>query len=397
MPSYKYKAKTKAGATISETESVQSLAHLKQKLRAEGSILINYEEVEAPVPKDKKIPDQVLIDFTNSLVFNLRAGMGVRDVLVQYGADTENKYLAKFLPHIVREMESGETLGHALSKFKKAVPKLYSSIVIIGEESGELEANLLYLAKYIKWESQLKNDIKGILKGPIGILLAVCAVSYVMLTNVFPVFMSIVDENTELPAISVFVIDLSDILQHHGTAVLMGIVSVIAAYKIAKAKSEKFRYAIDKFLLRAPIIGKCTSMILQSRVANNMILMYTSGVPIIKILDETSKSVGNRVMADALIYVRDEAKSGNSLTDSFRATGMFSPIFLNMMRVGESTGSLADALKNVTEYYDYELPIVVSSLKGILQTVLTLFSVSVVGILMGAFFLLMWSAVGSIG
>jgi len=220
----------------------------------------------------------------------------------------------------------------------------------------------------------------------------------VLLIFVFPIFLGILDgASANVPPLSAFMIGVSNFLQDFWWLVLIVIFGGLQGFKIAKRKSVRFREGYERALLSMPIFGGTYRKILISRVANNLSLMLKAGLPIIAVLEETKKTVANRVFEDGLDFIIEETKSGESMAGAFKATDQYSAIFNNMMRVGEGSGNIEEALEKVTDYYDEEIPSAVDTLMKVLEPLLLIFILVVVGTIILSFIMLMYASLDTIG
>lgn len=398
MATFKYKARTKAGVIIEKQDEAQSKLHLKMRLKKEDILPITITEVIPPRPKDKKIKGQELIDFTTILMFNLEGGFNLSQILHMTAEETDNKYLKELLPSMARDIDAGEKFGEVCAKYPTAFPKIYASIVRSGEKSGELVSMLKYLVKYLKWDMGVKRQIKGMMIYPVSVMTVAAIVSVILLVGVFPVFLGIIDTSkTKIPPLSAFMISISNFLQAYWYYCLFFIVGGFTGFKQALKRSPGFKAAYERALINLPIFGKTYRKILVSRVANNLVLMLRAGLPIIATLGEVKETVGNKVYADGIEFVKEETLSGNPIAGAFKATEQYPSIFNNMLKVGESTGNIDDAMTKVTEYYDEDIPASVDTLMKTIEPILLVGILIVVGTIILSFVMLMYTSLGSIG
>lgn len=261
-----------------------------------------------------------------------------------------------------------------------------------------MEENLSFLQGFLKFELQVGKQLKSALIMPGVILSATFGVIWFLLYSVFPTMLENIDTTkVEIPGPAAILIEMSGILQEFGLFIFVFLGAGFYALKKSIEFFKPMKIAFDKFKLNMPIFKNVYRDIMVSRVSNALTLMLGAGVPILDALNETAEMIGNHYYKEALLYVKDEVETGRSMSIAFKNTTLFPTMFINMIKVGETSGSTDEALKNVTEFFDEEIPRNVENLTKLLEPILTVFMVGSVGFVFSSFILMMFSVADSMG
>jgi type IV pilus assembly protein PilC len=402
MPVYKWIAETKKGKTLKgELEAAdEKIARLQLKRRNLNIIKLK------PKPKDlfenvsflqPKITHKDLVIFTRQFSTMIDAGLPLIQGLTILSEQTENRTFKKVLVQITRDVEGGSTLADALKKHPQVFNDLYVNLVAAGEAGGILDTILQRLALYIEKAEKLKARIKGAMTYPaivVGIAILVIAVIMVF---VIPVFQELFESfGSALPAPTQMVVDMSNFVKSN-------ILYIIAAFGLLTwlfrlyRRSEKGRKQTDALALRLPIFGPLLKKVAVARFTRTLGTMLASGVSILDALEIVAKTSGNVILEEVLYEVRSSIAEGQTIADPLSEAGVFPPMVVQMIAVGEATGALDAMLEKIAEFYDQEVDVAVDALTSMLEPMLLLFLGGTIGGLVVALYLPIFKMAGAIG
>src|SRR5690606_33650994 len=245
---------------------------------------------------------------------------------------------------------------------------LYCNLVESGEQSGALETLLDRVATYKEKTEALKSKIKKAMNYPIAVIVVALIVSAILLIKVVPQFQSVFSGfGAELPAFTLMVIGLSEMLQEWWFVVLLAIAGVIYALSALHKRSEKFRDAVDRTALKAPVVGKIIYMSSVARYARTLATTFAAGVPLVDALDSVAGATGNVVFRNAVQKIKQDVSSGMQLNFSMRSTNVFPAMALQMTAIGEESGALDDMLDKVATHYETEVDNMVDGLTALME------------------------------
>jgi type IV pilus assembly protein PilC len=276
-------------------------------------------------------------------------------------------------------VEAGSTLNQAKRKFPNVFDDLYCNLVASGEQSGSLDIMLRRLAEFLEKIVRLRAQVRQAMIYPVTVLAFSFIVVIFMLWKVIPVFASIFLElGAELPMLTSIVLSLSIFIQKYILFIVIGIVAVIFGLRYWR-KTDSGRKITDKFLLRMPLFGKLLEKVGLSRVTRTLSTLLSGGVPMLESLKITSATAGNVIVEDFIMQARSMVAEGASLRDAFREKGRFPFMMLQMVGVGEATGTLDEMLTKLADFYDEEVEYSVANLLSVLEPILLIFVGLIVG------------------
>jgi len=287
------------------------------------------------------------------------------------------------------DIEAGGTLASALSNHPAYFDDLFVSLVDAGEQSGALETLLDKVATYKEKSEALKNKIKKAMTYPISVLVVAVVVSAILLIFVVPTFAEMfAGFGAELPAFTLFVVGLSDIVVDNVWLLIAVIVGAIYAFKQAKIRSKAFRDSLDKLALRLPAVGLLTTNAAIARFARTLSTMFAAGVPLVEAMDSVAGAAGNCVYKEAILKVRDDISSGTTLQVSLSSNKeLFPNMLIQMVGIGEESGALDEMLDKVAEYYEEAVDDAVDNLTALMEPMIMAFLAVVIGGLVIAMYL----------
>jgi type IV pilus assembly protein PilC len=297
--------------------------------------------------------------------------------------------MRKTVGRLSDSVQGGSTFSDALSQHPKIYNKLYVNMVKAGELGGVMELVLVRLADFQEKAQKLKNKVISAMFYPIIVLIIAIAIMAFLLVYIVPKFKEIFDDMLQgrpLPALTQFVISLSGAVQNNFFLIVLAVVAFIVGYSLF-ARTVKGRATIDAVTLRLPLFGDLIKKGSISRFSRTLGTLVTSGVPILQALNITRDTAGNVVLSDAIQKVHDSVKEGESIVSPLEKSGLFPPMVVSMIDVGEETGQLPEMLLKIADVYDDEVDNTVAGLTSLLEPIMIVFLAVVVGTIVIALFL----------
>lgn len=376
----------RAGAI--EASSREAAIGLLQKYGLYVTIL--EETKEAPIYARRikffertSVKDVVLFSRQLSIMFSSKVSLV--ESLRTLASQTRNPDFKEKILKISEEVEGGTALSLALSKYPRVFSAFYVAMVKAGEASGKLSESLTYLADHLEREYYLMGKIRGAMIYPSLILFVALSVLILMMVFVVPQLSKVLEESgADLPAITKFVIGLSNFLRAWGLILFLGL-AALAVFFFRYSKTEGGKKIFGRFFLRLPAIGNFLKMVYLSRFAENLSTLISGGIPVAQSLEICAQIVENTVYREIILQARDKVRTGEAISQVLiRFPKEFSPIFTQMTLVGERTGTLDKTLLNLVSFYQKETGRMVEDLLGVLEPLLIVFLGLGVGGLMGA-------------
>ncbi|MBU0999173.1 type II secretion system F family protein [Patescibacteria group bacterium] len=312
-------------------------------------------------------------------------------------ANTENKLLKRKLVQVSDDLQAGVSISGALSRHPDVFSDFYVNMVKVGEETGKLNQTFLHLADYLDRQYSLTSKTKNALIYPAFVIITFFIVMTLMFTVVIPKLASIIEDSSqEIPFFTKIVITVSDLFVHYGFFILIFFVLLgIWAWRLST--TTKGKTYLDNLKLSTPAVGDLYKKLYLSRITDNLSTMLESGVPIIRAIDITAQVVGSLAYKDILGEVADGVKSGLSLSVAFSKHNELVPnILVQMIQVGEETGSLGTILKTLTDFYKREVDEAIDTLVGLIEPVMIVILGLGVGILLVSILMPIYNMAGSI-
>ncbi len=337
----------------------------------------------------KTVKPKILMIFTRQLATLIDAGLPLLRGLTVLAKQEKDVVLKNTIGVLADSVQGGSTFSESLAQHPKVFNKLYINMVKAGEVGGVLELVLNRLAEFQEKAQKIKNKVVAAMFYPVIVLFIAVAIMVFLLVVIVPKFQAIFKDmlnGKPLPAITQFVVDLSNMLQHNLLEIIIVVVVVAVAYNLT-AKSEKGRIVLDKIKLRMPVFGDLIRKSSISRFSRTLGTLVTSGVPILQALNITRETAGNSVIADAIAKVHDSVKEGESIVHPLESSGVFPPMVISMIDVGEETGQLPEMLLKIAEVYDDEVDNAVTGLTSLLEPIMIVFLAVVVGTIVIALFM----------
>ncbi|MBN8709051.1 MAG: pilus assembly protein PilC [Verrucomicrobia bacterium 61-8] len=361
------------------------------KIKAPKAAATAKKQVNISIPflERKTVKGKTLMIFTRQLATLIDAGLPLLRGLTVLAKQEPDQVLRKVIVSLAEAVQGGGTFSESLAGHPKIFNKLYVNMVKAGELGGVLELVLLRLAEFQEKAQKIKNKVVSAMFYPAIVLVIAILIMGFLLVFIVPKFQAIFDDmlgGKPLPALTTFVIATSNMVKGNILLIIAGAVLLVVAYNIL-GKTAKGGAIIDAFKLKAPLFGDLTRKSAISRFSRTLGTLVTSGVPILQALNITRETAGNSVIASAIGKVHDSVKEGESIVHPLEASGVFPPMVISMIDVGEETGQLPEMLLKVAEVYDDEVDNAVAGLTSLLEPIMIVFLAIVVGTIVIALFL----------
>ena len=342
-----------------------------------------------PFLERKTVKGKTLMIFTRQLATLIDAGLPLLRGLTVLAKQEPDPVLRKVIVNLAEAVQGGGTFSESLAGHPKIFNKLYVNMVKAGELGGVLELVLLRLAEFQEKAQKIKNKVVSAMFYPAIVLVIAIAIMAFLLVFIVPKFQAIFDDmlgGKPLPALTQFVIAVSNGVKNNILLIIVGIVILVILYSILK-KTPKGSAFIYTMTMKMPLFGDLTRKSSISRFSRTLGTLVTSGVPILQALNITRETAGNVVIANAIMKVHDSVKEGESIVQPLEASGVFPPMVISMIDVGEETGQLPEMLLKVAEVYDDEVDNAVAGLTSLLEPIMIVFLAVVVGTIVIALFM----------
>ena len=387
MPTFTYTARSFSGDLKTATLEAPSRDEVIAQLRRQRLSVVKIDEQSGKSKAKGKIKMRDIVIFTRQFSTMINAGLPLVQALTILSEQTESKPLAEVTKKVVFDVESGHTVADALSKHPKAFTNLYVNMVAAGEAGGILDTILLRLAGFLEKNDKLVRKVKGAMIYPTMIFSVAFLAIIVLLIVVIPVFQTMfASVGVPLPLATRVVIALSVALKSYWWMILGGATVGIFVFRKYYA-TPTGKYNIDRIMLYIPILGDVLRKSSVSRFTRTLGTLISSGVSILDGLEITAKTAGNRVVQTAILESRASIAGGETIAGPLRKSGVFPPMVISMIAVGEQTGGLDEMLSKIADFYDDEVDAAVSNLLAMLEPIMIVFLGVVVGGMIVAMYL----------
>jgi type IV pilus assembly protein PilC len=398
MPLYEWQGKTGRGDARSGTLKADSEALLRATLRKEGVIVTKVSEkksidqTERYNPK-KKIKALAVVLFTRQLSTMITSGLPLVQSLEILSNQIEDKNLRGIVREIKAKIEGGSRFADALKDYPKCFDELYVNLVVAGEEGGMLDTVLNRLAIYMEKIEKLKKKIKSAMIYPISIIVVAIGVVMVLLIFVIPVFEGMFkDMGAELPLPTQVVINISKFGKSY--IIYMIVALGIGVFLFRRYyRTEGGRRTIDRLILKVPVFGVLALKASVARVTRTLSTLLSSGVAILESLVIVARVAKNKIVEDALIVARTKISEGKSMSEPLQDSGIFPPMVVQMVQVGESTGALDNMLNKIADFYEEDVDNLVTNLTSLMEPLIMMF----LGVILGGLIIAMYLPIFKLG
>jgi type IV pilus assembly protein PilC len=396
MATFTYTARSFAGEMRTATLEAQSRDDVIAQLRKQRLNVVKIDEATPKKPKRGHIKMRDIVILTRQFSTMINAGLPLVQAMTILAEQTDNKVLSEVMRKVVFDVESGNTVADALGKHPQAFSNLYVNMVAAGEAGGILDTILMRLATFMEKNDALIRKVKGAMIYP-GVIMTVAAIAVtVLLIFVIPVFENLFSSaGLALPLPTRIVMGASRFLKGYWYVVLASIGTAAFLLKRYNATSDG-KLKIDKLLLKVPVLGDVLRKSAVSRFTRTLGTLISSGVSILDGLEITAKTAGNRVVQDAIMESRSSIAGGDTIAAPLKKSGVFPPMVISMISVGEQTGGLDEMLSKIADFYDEEVDAAVSNLLSLLEPVMIVFLGVVVGGMVVAMYLPIFDMINAV-
>lgn len=385
----------KGNKTKGETTG-PNVALVKAQLRKQGisPTKVRKQALSLGGPKKKKITPFDIAIFVRQLATMMKAGVPLIQSFDIVAEGLENPSLRELVIDIKNDVAAGNNFAGALKKHPQHFDDLFCNLVDSGEKSGALETMLDRVAMYMEKTETLKKKVKKAMTYPISVLVVAFIVTTILLLKVVPQFQAMFDNfGADLPVFTQFVVGISEWMQEWWLFFLFGIGAFIYIFKEIKIRSEKFRDALDRTMLKLPIVGDIIDKSSVARFARVLSTTFAAGVPLVDALDSVAGATGNVVYRTAVEKIRDDVSSGTQLQFSMKSTAVFPSMAVQMVAIGEESGALDSMLDKVAQHFEDEVDNLVDNMTTLMEPII----MGVLGVLVGGLIIAMYLPIFQMG
>jgi len=384
MPVFTYKGLAGTGKEVSGEVEAENLEQAQQIVQARKitEAVVKKKPLELKIPglgSSGKVSIEVVTGFSRQFATMIDAGLPLVQCLNILRNQAEDETFQKTLQQVTGDVEAGSTLSEALAKHPKVFNSLFINMVAAGEIGGILDDVLLRVSTYMEKSAALKRKIKGAMMYPTVVMTVALGATATLMIVVVPTFVQMFEQSgVTLPLPTRIVVGISDFLQFFILYIVIAMAAAVYTFKryYATDNGEK---VVDNFKLHMPMLGDLIRKSSVARFSRTLSTLLASGVSILEALDITARTSGNRVIQDALLEARTSIGGGETITAPLTESGVFPPMVMQMVNVGEQTGELDNMLGKIAEYYEEEVDAAVDSLTSIIEPVIIVYLGVVIG------------------
>jgi type IV pilus assembly protein PilC len=337
------------------------------------------------------IASKELTQFTRQLAVLIDAGLPLMRGMGTLSKSMPNPYFKGIINDIGETIGGGSTFSEALAKHPKIFDKLYVNMVKAGEIGGVLEIALNRLAEFQEKSESIKGKVKAAMFYPVAVMIVATIIVGILMTFVIPkfkaIFADMLGDGETLPGFTLLVLAISDAIRNNVIAVIGGIIALFVVFKLIINKTKAGRWLWDKFKLIVPALGPLVKKIAIARFSRTLGTLISSGVPILQALNIVKETAGNVHLTNAIDKVYEAVKEGETICKPLEGSGIFPPMVVSMIDIGEETGALPEMLVKVADVYEEEVDNAVAALTSLLEPVMIVFLAVIVGSIVIAMFL----------
>ena len=386
MPTFSYKAKNRAGEMVNGSLAAGDRRAALAELSKLGFFPLAVDSSETETSGKKGAPSftgrvksRDVLMFTQQLSSLLRSGMSLNKALDTLERRTQKKALKSVLGELRSGIEQGESLSDALGKHPKIFARFFVNLIRAGEASGALDDVLLRLGKYQEQMAEVREKVTSALLYPVIVIcVAICAIVFFMLVMVPHFAMMFKEMGRTLPLPTRILIGVSDIFTGYWWVGVVLIIGVVMTYRI-RVRTPEGRLAIDGWKLRLPVIGHIIMSNALAQFARTLATLLENGVPVLDALQIVEDTMTNLVISNAIHEARTRVTDGTSISQPLNKSGIFPPLLIDMLAIGEESGEVVPALKNIADTYDSELTRTLKVFTTLLEPAIIIFMALIIG------------------
>lgn len=392
---FQWEGLDRKGTRIKGESQASTEALIKADLRRQGISPLKVKKKPKPLfSQKKKIKSGDISIFARQMATMMTAGVPLVQSFEIIGRGHENPSMQELILGIKADVESGTSLTNALEKHPLYFDDLFCNLVGAGEQSGALETLLDKIATYKEKTEELKGKVKKALFYPTAVMVIAFIVSAILLIFVVPQFQDLFQGfGADLPAFTLFVIKLSEIFQEYWWLIFGGIGGAIFGFIALKKRSPAVRRGMDIVALKVPVVGNIVEKSAIARFARTLSTMFAAGVPLVEAMDSVAGATGNALFEEATLRMKDDIAGGTQLQQSMKQTNMFPNMVVQMVAIGEESGSLDEMLGKVADFYEQEVDNLVDGLSSLLEPLI----MAILGVVVGGLVIAMYLPIFKLG
>jgi type IV pilus assembly protein PilC len=389
-----WEGKDKKGNRVKGRGLAKDELEMRSDLRRQGIAATRIRKERKLLRSEGKVTAEDIALFSRQLATMLTAGIPMVQAFEIIGVGHDKPAVQKLVLSIKQDIETGNALHAALGKHPLYFDDLYTNLVEAGEHAGALETVLEKIATYKEKTEALKKKIKKALFYPAAVLAVAVIVTVILLIFVIPQFESLFQGfGAELPAFTQMVINLSRWMQANGWMLLIAVGGAAFAFSYFYKRSRPMRQFLDRFSLQMPVIGPILKKAAIARFARTLATMFGAGVPLVEAMKSVAGATGNIVYQDAVMRMRDEISTGMRMQRAMENTGLFPNMVVQMIAVGEESGSLDEMAAKVADFYEADVDAAVDALSSLLEPLIMV----ILGVLVGGLVVAMYLPIFKLG
>lgn len=402
MAEFQYRVITPEGKEKKGTMEGKSIEQVSGVLKAQKNVILNVSEASL-MSRDinfslgGRVSARDYSIFCRQFVSIISAGVSIINALEMMRDQTENRTLKKALGEVYEDVSKGESMAGAMKKHSKVFPSMLCNMVEAGEASGSMEVAFERMAVQFEKENKLKQSVKKAMIYPIVLLVVMVGVLFLMMIWVIPNFMGMFAElDTELPPITQAVVNMSDFVIAKWWLILLVVAAAIALFK-AYAASPSGKFVLGGIALKIPVFGKLQTKSECARLGRTLCTLLGAGVPMMDAIEITGRSMENVHYKKAMMDAKDQVMRGMALSRPLKTCGLFPPMVVHMVSIGEETGNIETMLENVANYYEDDVQVATEQVMALMEPMIIVVMAIVVGVLIMAIMQPMLTLYESIG
>lgn len=402
MAEFQYRVITPEGKEKKGTMEGKSVEQVSGVLKAQKNVILSVSEAslmnrDINFSLGGRVSARDYSIFCRQFVSIISAGVSIINALEMMRDQTENRTLKKALGEVYEDVSKGESMAGAMKKHSKVFPSMLCNMVEAGEASGSMEVAFERMAVQFEKENKLKQSVKKAMIYPIVLLVVMVGVLFLMMIWVIPNFMGMFAElDTELPPITQAVVNMSDFVIAKWWLIFLVVAAAIALFK-AYAASPSGKFVLGGIALKIPVFGKLQTKSECARLGRTLCTLLGAGVPMMDAIEITGRSMENVHYKKAMMDAKDQVMRGMALSRPLKTCGLFPPMVVHMVSIGEETGNIETMLENVANYYEDDVQVATEQVMALMEPMIIVVMAIVVGVLIMAIMQPMLTLYESIG
>jgi type IV pilus assembly protein PilC len=405
MPVFAYTAKSADGKVMQGQSEAESPSLLRQRLAEQGMTVQNVKEAKKKPAKPaasaqtgggtqefldrfQRVKLTDLSIFCRQFSTMIDAGVTLVRCLDVLAEQSQSPKLRRIIMDLRYEVESGNSLSKAMSKYPTTFSNLFVGLIRAGEVGGVLEESLQRLSSFLEKDVELRRKVKAALTYPIIVSLAALGIVLFLTMRIVPEFAKMFHDLglKDLPAMTQVLMDFSDFMVHKFYIFAIGVVVFYIAFRMF-VRTKFGRRVYDRFKLKVPVFGKLNHKVALARFSRTLATLLSSGVPILSAMETVAGTVANEIISDAILDARARVREGDTVSEPLRRSKMFPPMVVQMIAIGQESGSLDTMLAKIADFYDGEVDAAIASLTAAIEPMLIIFLGFTVGFIVIAMFM----------